>query len=96
MYSIGICDDEKNLAEEASVQTDIMLDILEKISIEEIDLCSIFCNLFDNAIESCKRVPIKEQRFLKLRAERKAGYLIIYERNAMTLKEAKARIDKIA
>ena len=94
MYSIGICDDEKNLAEEASVQTDIMLDIPEKISIEEIDLCSIFCNLFDNAIESCKRVPIKEQRFLKLCAERKAGYLIIYERNAMTgkLKRKNGRI----
>lgn len=50
--------------------------------IESIDINSVFANVLQNAIEGCERVPETEQRFIELKADYKAGFVIIKCRNS--------------
>ncbi len=41
------------------------------------DICSLFGNALDNAIESVQELPKKEQRLIHLRVDEKNGFVII-------------------
>lgn len=56
-------------------------------SMEEIDLCSLFGNMLDNAMEACGRMPQEEHRRLVLKAKVKGGYQIIRTENTYSPKE---------
>ena len=62
-------------------------EIADDIGIERIDLCSVFCNLLDNAIEACQKLD--ENRFINIRAKKQTGYLTIAVENCY-----KGKIDK--
>lgn len=54
---------------------------------EEIDLCSLFGNMLDNAIEACCRMPQGEPRKLVLRSKVRGGYQIVRTENTYSPKE---------
>ena len=48
----------------------------EDVSVEPIDLCSVFSNLMDNAIRACTQLP-PEQRRITLTAGMRGDYLVV-------------------
>lgn len=58
------------------IDTEVEIGLIDSC-IEDIDLCSIFINLFDNAIECCKHNKSKENNFIKVKAGKKGGYLVV-------------------
>ncbi len=58
------------------IETDIQIGSIENIVIADIDLCSIFSNLYDNAIEACKKYQNKNKRII-IKAGERSGYLVI-------------------
>ena len=54
---------------------------------EEIDLCSLFGNMLDNAIEACCRMPQGEHRKLALKSKVRGGYQIVRTENTYSPKE---------
>lgn len=67
-------------AKNEQIEMNIAVDIPEEISVEAIDLNCVFLNMLNNAIESCKKLPV-EQRKIILKATVQAGYLIIKTEN---------------
>ncbi len=49
----------------------------ETLSIPGEDLCTLFMNLLDNALEACARVEPASRRFLRLKAEVRHGFLAV-------------------
>lgn len=65
--------------------------IPEEIGISVIDLCSLFTNMLDNAIEACEKLP-SEPRVINIKAGIHGSYMIIKTENGYTgkiLKEGK-------
>lgn len=58
------------------IDTEVEIGLIDS-GIEDIDLCSIFINLFDNAIESCKHNKSKENNFIKIKVGKVGGYLVV-------------------
>ena len=67
-------------AKNEQIEMNIAVDIPEEISVEAIDLNCVFLNMLNNAIESCKKLPV-EQRKIILKATVQAGYLMIKTEN---------------
>lgn len=57
----------KKFADDDGTRCEIKLAIPERISIPDNDLCIIFGNLFENAIEACRYLP-REKRYIMLKA----------------------------
>lgn len=51
--------------------------IAKNIGIEEIDICSLFTNLMDNAIEACEKIQNAENRLISVKAGVRSGYLTV-------------------
>lgn len=68
-------------AREKDIAMESECSIPEEIGIEMIDLCSLFTNLIDNAIEACEKVAEKEKRSLSVRAGLRGGYLTVKVEN---------------
>lgn len=62
-------------ARSLGIDTNISVSVPESIGIDKIDLCSIFSNLYDNAIEACKKV--ESPRKIEINTGTKLNYLII-------------------
>lgn len=56
------------------------MDIPAGTSIDGPDLCSVFCNILDNAINACKELP-EENRRIEISAVQSTGYLTIVSSN---------------
>lgn len=70
------------------IEVKIAIDELDDdMGIDRIDMCSVFCNLIDNAIEACKK--IENGRFINIRVRKQGGYLNIAVENAFDGKLAK-------
>lgn len=67
----------------SGIAMDVSVNLPEKIDIEILDLCSIFCNLLDNALEACQKVHGNCQPYISLSAGIHAGYLFIAQANSM-------------
>lgn len=55
--------------------------IPEETGIETIDLCSLFANLLDNAIEACEKIAETEKRSISIRTGLRGGYLTVKVEN---------------
>ncbi len=62
-------------AKDRDIDLDIRCAIPEEISVRDIDLMTIFCNVLDNAIEACENTM--QSRSLSLHCGIKSGYLTI-------------------
>ena len=69
---------KKKLAEKKGIPMSIHAYITDETGIEALDLCSLFCNLIDNAIEACERItdPYVNKK-IAVASECKAGYLFL-------------------
>lgn len=50
--------------------------------VDDVDWLSIFYNLFDNAIESCMRIPDSAERFINVKSQYRAGYQVLIFSNS--------------
>lgn len=79
LNSVLFC--KKSLAEQKGIQMDVSVAVSEQIEIAKIDLCSMFCNLLDNAIEACEKLDGTEEHVIQIKAYEKAGYLVVRVEN---------------
>lgn len=67
---------KKDTASQSGIPMDISTRIPKDIPVTGIDLCSLFCNLLDNAIEACR--TIKDQpRSIQIKANVSGGFLVV-------------------
>ena len=69
-------------AQELGIQADFKARVEKEIAVEQIDLCSLFCNLIDNALEACVRI-INDSTPKKIwvRADCRGSCLILHVQN---------------
>lgn len=77
-----------SLAQENGVSLTLKLDIPEELPFEKSDICALFANALDNAVESCLTFP-EEERFIELAARHQKGML------AMSLKNPSKKPDTV-
>jgi len=64
-----------NIARSEGIQVDVNLELPENMGISDIDLCIIFGNCIENAIEACRR--IESGKFIKINSRLKEDMLAI-------------------
>lgn len=69
-----------SLIQENGISLTLKLDIPEELPFEKSDICVLFANALDNAIESCLKFP-KEERFIELTARHQKGMLAMSFKN---------------
>lgn len=78
----SICQYYISVARKKGIQVATALNISEEIGVHEVDLCVIFGNLMENAVEACSRMKQGES-FIDVRADlNKQGTLIIVMKNS--------------
>lgn len=70
----GLISEKMLIARTSGIDMQVMLDFHGITFISDMDLCTLFGNLLDNALEACARVPQPDARFITLRSERNAAY----------------------
>ena len=75
---------KKKQAEKKGIHLCATTCIPKEIGIEAIDLCEIFCNLLDNAIEACEKVDtLNPEKEIHIKSGIRAEYLTIKIQNPM-------------
>lgn len=70
------------IAEQEEIRCDVQLDVPAQVGrVKDADLCIVFGNSLENAIEASRRIP-REQRTLRMRARLQNAYLAITIDNA--------------
>lgn len=67
--------------EESGIRLELDLALADDISLSSVELCAVFSNLLDNAINACVEVP-EGARFVELKARVDAGYLVVRMENS--------------
>lgn len=62
----AILNSKLSIAEKEQIHINCKAQIGENPSIEDLDLCVIIGNLIDNAVESCRKIPVDADRFLRI------------------------------
>ncbi len=69
---------KKSVALNNGINFEISAALPEKLKIEKIDLCSVFCNLIDNAIEACTGIENNgPQKHIGIKTKVISGYLVL-------------------
>ena len=74
-----------NLIEECkqkNIKLDLDIKLPEEIQITDIDLCIIFSNLIDNAIEACEKLNNSSQKFINLKSNISGNYMYVSIENS--------------
>ena len=72
---------KKQMAEAEQIRMNISVLIPKNVSVSALDLCSLFCNLLDNAIEACRR-NTTISGYITVKADIvRGGYLVIKTEN---------------
>lgn len=69
---------------EENISLRLKLDIPEQLPFQSADICVLFANALDNAIESCRTFP-KEKRFIEITACHQKGILALSVKNPALL-----------
>ena len=67
--------------EVAGISLSVDLRLPNAIAVEPMHLCSIFCNILDNAIAACRRANNADKSVISLSSQSDGDYLIIKARN---------------
>ena len=79
------------------VNTQLVLRSCEVLSeISDYDLCSLFSNLFDNAVNSCLRTACPEKSFIEMKSDIKNEYFVLRVSNSCEDSEAELSSPKSA
>lgn len=98
----AVLNSKEQLAKDAEIACDFRIDLSESPAIEDIDLCSLFANTLDNAIEACRLVPriaartmtVKarcKNRFFSYQVENTKGHEILTENGRIKTSKADPR-----
>lgn len=68
-------------AEEEKIQVEFSADDMSDLQLNSTDICALFCNLLDNAIEANEKRKYGEQRWLRLKCARDGDMLIVLQSN---------------
>lgn len=95
----AILNDKKIICEKEKIDFIVDIKLIDSEFIEMIDICSIFSNILDNAIEACKKInDINVHKFIKIRTTKVKNFLVIKCKNSkineIILKEGKILTDK--
>lgn len=77
----GLLNEKVHEAETEQINVTIAMDFRSISYINDVDLCTIFGNAVDNAIEACKKVHPPEKRFLNIKSSQAAGSLFVSIQN---------------
>ena len=64
-------------ANNVGIETEIILNDCDNLPFERYDLCSLFSNLFDNAIEACKKMGDNEHKFIEIKSKNSGCYFVV-------------------
>lgn len=65
------------------------------LGMKPVDICSIFANAFDNAIEACEKLTDKDDRWIKLEIKRTENFFSIMLSNSMSENVKASIADKL-
>ena len=80
----GILSEKQALARTKEIDLEIQADCSGLKAVSDMDLCTIFGNALDNAIEACEKVEPAEERVIRVRTESLAGQTFITFMNSCT------------
>ena len=66
-----------NTVKASGIETDIVLNDCEALPFDNYDICSLFANLFDNAIEACQKLEDGEKRLITIRSGIKNDFFVL-------------------
>ena len=66
-----------NTVKASGIETDIVLNDCESLPFDNYDICSLFANLFDNAIEACQKLEDGEKRIITIRSGIKNDFFVL-------------------
>ena len=61
-------------AQEEGIACEYQVDLKEAAALTDIELCSLFANTLDNAIEACVKIKDREKRRITLKALQSSGF----------------------
>lgn len=59
---------KRTLARENHIRWECDVQIPPTLGVHEFDLCVLFGNLLDNALEACEKLPLEEDRYIRIQA----------------------------
>lgn len=78
----------RKLAEKKKISWECHVQIPKSCPMDEMDLCVLFGNLLDNAVEACERMSEKEKRFIEVQAQLVKRCFLLEIKNSTYLKKA--------
>lgn len=69
-------------ARNEKIEVETQINLPEKNAVADMDLCVIFANAIENAVNACKRIPFTDDRTLKIVCKRKNEKLLIQITNS--------------
>ena len=79
-----------NTVKTSEIETDIVLNNCESLPFDNYDICSLFANLFDNAIEACQKLEDGKKRLITIRSGIKNDFFVLKITNSCNfISEAK-------
>ena len=82
IYLNIILNEKVLLSQEKNILFDIQMTYTSFQNFTPEDICSLFGNAIDNAIEACEKIPIENRRFIKIRICRKGNFILIVFSNS--------------
>lgn len=70
--------------EEEQISFDSQLTYPEDLSIDRVELCSLFGNVLDNAIEACRKIPDSKLRYIKLKGRTEKNLFMLQVTNSIS------------
>ena len=77
----AILNEKLQVATEKQITIDYQVNLIGNLGLEDMDLCVIFANSIDNAIEACERIEDISQRLIWIKANYDRGYLFYNIKN---------------
>jgi signal transduction histidine kinase len=75
-----------SIAKEKAIAVSTELDLPQELGMDEYELCTLFGNTLENAIEACQRIPadsaLYDKRYINLRSRAEHGRLLIRIENS--------------
>jgi len=66
-----------NTVKANGIETDILLNDCENLPFDNYDICSLFANLYDNAVEACQKIEENKERRITMRSSIKNDYFVL-------------------
>ena len=85
-------------AEGSGISCEYQVDLEEALPLDDIELCSLFANTLDNAVEACEKIREREKRRISLKARCRNGHfsyeIVNSKENRVTEKNGNFETDK--